>query len=313
MISKERSKGIILSNTDFILNKVGKIVKREGLYFPEELNKVVILYGVRRSGKTFILFDLFKKYRDESLYIDFEDERLVDFGIGDFEVLKEVFFFDEIQMVEGWERFCRRAIEREDINIFVAGSSSEIMPYKIHTFLGGRSWSLEVAPFSFREYLQAKGLKVDEEYIYTSKKALLKSHFSEYMRWGGFPEVAFLEGEYEKDKLIKEYLAAMFFRDLVERFKMNNIHLLDTLMDRLFSCFSQKFSLTAFYKQYKGKFPFSKDSLYIYYKYFLESMLIFEARKFSESTFIRLRNPAKIYLVDVGLSRRVTSPDSGRI
>lgn len=327
MISREKLKEIILSNQEFILTQVKKIVKRENILLPERLNKVVIFYGVRRSGKTFVLFDLFKKYRNESLYIDFEDERLTNFKANDFEILKDVFlelapltlnkrkkfFFDEIQNIKGWEKFCRRAVEKENIDIFVAGSSSRIMPLEIHTSLRGRAWSVEITPFSFREYLQAKNILIDENFIYGSKKVIVKKHFSDYMKWGGFPEVVFLKDEFEKNKLIKEYFAAMFFKDLVERFNMNNIHLLDLLIDKLFSSFSQRFSLTAFYRQYKGKFPFSKDSLFSYYKNLLESMLIFETRKFAESTYKRLRNPAKIYVVDGGLARKVASEDLGRV
>jgi len=74
MVSKELLKEIIISNEEFISRQVKKITKREGISFPETLNKVVILFGVRRSGKTYILFDLFKKYKDQALYIDFEDE-----------------------------------------------------------------------------------------------------------------------------------------------------------------------------------------------------------------------------------------------
>lgn len=327
MISREKLKEIILSNREFILTQVKSIVKRENIRLPGRLNKVVIFYGVRRSGKTFVLFDLFKKYRDESLYIDFEDERLMNFGVNDFEILKEVFlelvplplnkkkkfFFDEIQNINGWEKFCRRAVEKEKIDIFVAGSSSKIMPLEIHTSLRGRAWSVEITPFSFREYLRAKNISVDESFIYGSKKVLTKRHFSDYMKWGGFPEVVFLKDEFEKNKLIKEYFAAMFFKDLIERFNLNNTHLLDALIDKLFSSFSQRFSLTAFYRQYKNKFPFSKDSLFRYYKNLLESMLIFETRKFTESTYKRLRNPAKIYVVDSGLARKVASEDLGRV
>ena len=105
----------------------------------------------------------------------------------------------------------------------------------------------------------------------------------------------------------------MFFRDLVERYGITNIPLLDSLTDKLFSSFSLKFSSTSFYKQYKGRFPFSKDLLFRYYKYFLQSMLVFEVRKFAESTYKRMRNPAKVYLVDTGLCRRTTSADAGRV
>jgi len=104
----------------------------------------------------------------------------------------------------------------------------------------------------------------------------------------------------------------MYFRDLVERYNITNIHLLENLTDKIFSSFSMKFSLTSFYKQYKDKFPFSKDLLFRYYKHFLQSMLVFEVRKFAESTYKRMRNPAKVYLIDTGLCRRITSADAGR-
>jgi len=327
MMEKEKLKEIILSNREFINKEVKYIIKREKVRLPKGLNKVVIFYGVRRSGKTFVLFDLFKKYYNKSLYIDFEDDRLINFSVNDFEILKEAFnelfphllsenkcfFLDEVQYINGWEKFCRRAVEKENINVFVAGSSSKIMPLEIHTTLRGREWSIEITPFSFKEYLLAKGVILGNEYLYGSKKVILKNHFSEYMKWGGFPEVTLLENDFEKKKLLEEYIAAMFFKDLVERFNMTNKSLLNTLTDKLFSSFGQRLSLNAFYKQYKDKFPFSKDSLYEYYKNFIDSMLTFEIKIFSESTYRRLRNPSKIYVVDQGLVRRVTSEDKGRI
>ncbi len=198
--------------------------------------------------------------------------------------------------------------------MFVTGSSSRVMPLEIHTSLRGRAWSTEVTPFSFREYLHLKGLNTkDKKIIYGSKKALVKKHFAEYLKWGGFPEASLLKSDFEKRKVIKEYIEAMFFKDLVERFNITNIHLLKVLTEKLFSSFSTKFSLTAFYKQYHQKFPFSKDTLFSYYNYFLESMLIFEIKKFSESSYKRLRNPAKIYLIDTGICKKVTSADWGRI
>ena len=328
MISKNILKEIIVSNEDFILQQIKTIVDREGVVFPEILNKTVVFYGVRRSGKTFILFDLFKRYRDHSLYIDFEDERLLGFELKDFDRLKDavlelkphligkelVFLLDEVQNIEGWERFCRRSVERENIRVFVSGSSSKMMPSEFQTELRGRSWSAEVLPFSFREYLRADDIDIsDKSLIYGPKKALIKKYFSEYMKWGGFPEVFFLKSGFEKKRLIKEYFGAMYFRDLVERYNITNIALLESLTDKLFSSFSMKFSLTAFYKHYKDRFPFSKDLLFRYYRHFLQSMLVFEVRKLTESTYKRMRNPAKVYLVDTGLCRRTTSADTGRV
>lgn len=328
MISKEILKEVIVSNEAFILGQVKNIIPREGIYYPEQLNKVVVLYGVRRSGKTFILYDLFKKFSQRAVYIDFEDDRLIGFDAQDFEKLKDsvltlkphlisqelVFLFDEIQNIEGWERFCRRAVERENIKIFATGSSSKMMPFEIQTELRGRAWCVEIMPLSFNEFLMTKGINTtDKNLFYGANKSILKSHFSEYIRWGGFPEVSLVESEFEKRKLLNEYMSAMFFRDMVERYGITNIMLIESLSDKLFCSFSLKFSLSSFYKQYKNSFSFSKDLLFRYYKYFIESMLMFEVRKFSESTYVRMRNPAKIYLIDTGLARRVTSSDSGRL
>lgn len=328
MLGRETLKEVIVSNENFITRDIETIVERENIFLPAKLNKVIVFYGVRRSGKSYVLFDFFKKHKDSAVYVDFEDERLVDFGVNDFQRLKEAFLelkphllekevfllFDEAQNIKGWESFCRRAVERENVKVFVTGSSSKMMPEEFHTSLRGRSWSIELLPFSFRECLRIKDIDPkDRSVIYGRKKPLLKKYFSEYLKWGGFPEVVLSVSEFEKRKLIKEYLEAMFFKDLVERFDISNMHLLDSLREKIFSSFSLKFSLTAFYKQYKDKFPFSKDSLFLYYKHFLSSMLAFEVRKFSESSYKRLRNPAKIYLVDTGIAKRVTSADSGRL
>jgi hypothetical protein len=94
---------------------------------------------------------------------------------------------------------------------------------------------------------------------------------------------------------------------------MTNIPLFDALSDKLFSSFATRLSLTAFYRQYKDLFPFSKDLLFQYFHHFEESMLIFAVRKFSESSYKRSRNPVKIYPADTGLCRRVASEDAGRI
>jgi len=328
MINKEKLKEVIIYYKHYIHNQIGNILPRENLRFPRQQKKVVMLYGPRRSGKTFVLFNLFKQQAKRCLYVDFEDDRLVGFQAGDFETLREaflelnpqlieegkkVFLLDEVQNINGWERFSRRLVEKENTSVFVAGSSSKFMPEEIHASLRGRQWSVEVTPFGFREYLATKDIVPDDEYIYGPRKVLTRKHFFDYLKWGGFPEVTFSKDEFEKRKLLSEYLGAMFFKDLIERFNITNIHLLDALIDRLFSGFSSEFSVTAFCKQYKDKFAFSKSKAFEYYHNILDSMLLFEVKKFAESTYTRMRNPAKIYLVDTGLAKRVTSEDTGRL
>lgn len=328
MISTEILKDIIASNENFIMKTVHSILERRSVQLPTSLNKVIIFYGLRRSGKTFILYNIFRNNPDTSLYIDFEDERLGNFQLNDFERLKNVFFelkpqligkkiiflFDEIQNVDGWEKYCRRVVEKEGHQVLVTGSSSRMMPLEIHTELRGRSWSVEVMPFSFNEYLIYNNIDpLNKKWKYGNNKIHLQKYFLKYLKWGGFPEVIIAKEEFEKNKLLTEYLSALFFRDLVERFKITNIQLLEHLIDKLLSSFSLKISLSAFYNQYKTQFQFSKDLLYRYYHYFIQSMLLFEVTIFSESSYKRNRNPKKIYLTDIGLCKKVTSEDRGRV
>lgn len=332
MINSELIKDLIKTNEEFILKEIQDIIPRKEIIIQEKfasnkLKKVNILYGARRSGKTFILYDIFQKNRDTSLYIDFEDERLRDLELDDLDLIKEIYFelkphlidknkifflLDEVQNVDGWERFARRITERENITVYAAGSSSKITPQNIHTSLRGRAWGIEVFPFSFSEYLQVKDMNLESS-VYGKKKALIKNALSEYLIWGGFPEVSVVESEFKKRKILDEYLDAMYFKDLVEKHEISNISLLETLKENLFSSFSSKFSLTAFEKKYKGSFPFSKDSLYSYYNHFIESMLVFETRLYTPSAYKRRRNPPKVYLVDTGLTRNVGTEDKGRL
>jgi len=277
MISSGLIKDIIKSNEEFILNEITRIVPRIDIIEPtkfasDNLRKVNILHGVRRSGKTFLLYDIFQENKESSLYIDFEDERLRDIELDDLDLIKESFFelkphlietkkvfflLDEVQNIDGWERFVRRITEREDITVYAAGSSSKINPKNIHTSLRGRAWGIEVFPFSFPEYLQIKGLDLKSS-VYGKNKVLIKNALSDYLTWGGFPEVSLVDSEFEKKKILREYLDAMYFKDLVEKYEISNIPLLETLKENIFSSFSAKFSLTAFEKKYRGSFPFWK-------------------------------------------------------
>lgn len=326
MISKNIIKEIILSNREFILESVSGIVPRAAAEVVAP-GKTVILYGIRRSGKTFILYDIFRRNSGAALYMDFEDDRLTGFTAADFPTVQDaflelrpetsgriVYLFDEIRHVEEWERFCRRVTERENAAVYVTGSSSKLMPLEVDTAIRGRAWSVAVFPFSFPEFVQLRMGRPDRnEILYGTGKVETKRLFAEYAKWGGFPETALNADLPGKTKLLKEYLRAMFFRDLVERYGMTNIALFDALADKLFSSFSTRLSLTAFYRQYKDLFPFSKDLLFQYFHNFEESMLVFAVRKFSESSYKRSRNPVKIYPADTGLCRRVASEDAGRI
>jgi len=327
MISRQLLKEVIATNIVYILEKVRPVVPRERVAWPVVPGKVVIFHGVRRSGKTFLLYEALKGLPDQGLYLDFEDDRLDGFAVADFALLKSafldlypqkagaeiLFLLDEVQRIPGWERFARRAVEREGDRVAVAGSSSAISPAGIHTSLRGRAWSQEVLPFSFREALSARGIRAGKQPLFGKKQVPIRVAFREYLSWGGFPEVVLASTDEDRRKLLREYYGAMFFRDLVERYTITNAPLLERLSETLFSSCSRKVSLSALLRQWKQLFPFSKDLLYRYYSHVLDSTLIYESRTFSSSVHARQRNPAKVYLVDTGLARRITSSDLGHL
>ncbi len=326
-INKDVLKRVIVENREFINKISSALVDREMIQLPESVKKVVVLYGVRRSGKTHLLYQLLRKNSKNSMYIDFEDERLHGFSVDDFETLRESFYelfpqlidekvfflLDEVQVVDGWEKFCRRVIEKSPAEVVVAGSSSRIYPENISTQLRGRAWSIEVFPFSFKELVTLRGLETDDITISSKERFKMISFFEDYLKWGGFPEVVTAKNDFEKQKISEEYLDAIFFKDLVERYEISNLLLLKSLRNKIFSSFSTRFTLSSFHKKLKGSFPFSMDLLTRYYQHLLDSKTVFEIRKYSDSEYKRTRNPAKVYIIDQALANKVAHDDSARI
>ena len=165
-MDKDIIKQIILEQ-----EKAGKFatpgIEREQLALIDSLiplSHAIIISGVRRCGKSTLMRQILKKhYADEIYFVDFEDERFVNFTTQDFNLLyevlielyglKHVFFFDEIQNIEDWELFVRR-IHREKNKIFITGSNASLLSSELSTRLTGRHIVVELLPFSFREYLR---------------------------------------------------------------------------------------------------------------------------------------------------------------
>ena len=290
-------------------------------YIPREYNipinskKIISLIGVRRCGKTSILFNIIKELQktvdiENILYINFEDDRLFGLKIDKMDNLIEAyyelypqkreekvyFFLDEIQNIENWELFVRRIYDTLNIQIFITGSSSKLLSAEIATSLRGRTISYEIFPFSFKEYLRWKDIKVN----LNSPKSLsfIKNALDAYLKEGGFPE-CIDEDKFVSRKIISEYINLIVYKDIIERYKLKNIDLLKHLIKYTFSNMGTLLSFNKLYNEFKSMgYKLSKDTLFDYFSYLEDGYITFKVPIHRNSVKEEIRNPKKIYAVD---------------
>lgn len=217
------------------------------LQLPLSSGKVVTLVGIRRSGKTYLLFETMRRLeaqgfdRRQQIYLNFEDDRLLPIRPRELDLIlrahEELFpemagrrkhlFLDEVQKAPGWETFVRRVHDTEDVQIFVTGSSSHLLTHEIATGLRGRSISFEVFPLPFAEFLGFRGL-AHEPYSRVSE-ARMAAALLDYLTTGGLPEVVLAEPAL-RQRILSEYVDLVFYKDLVERYRVVNPQLLRRLL-----------------------------------------------------------------------------------
>lgn len=292
-----------------------------------DTGKVIALYGPRRCGKTYyfyqIMQELFAKNipSDRMLYINFEDERILPFYKEDWELLLDAYFelypenihnklylfLDEVQETPLWEKFVRRLSERGNSYIFLTGSSSKLFSKEIATALRGRTLSFFLMPFSFKEFLRAKNFDMGRHAQYSSARHKVKKLFDEYIQFGGFPEV-FCKEEPLKTQILQGYFELIFYRDIVERYKIRNFNLMKDMMRYLISHFSTLFSLTGYYNFLKSSSQkIGKDTLFEYLSWLEEINFVKLIPLFDFSLKKQMVNPKKVYCIDTGLISAVSS------
>ncbi|HQI97823.1 MAG TPA: ATP-binding protein, partial [Syntrophorhabdus sp.] len=276
-MQKDLFKRIIADSQD---KNLAGVIDRN-LEIPLDTGKIICLIGVRRSGKTHVLYSIISKLRktvDPSniVYINFEDDRLFPLELKDFNTLldayyelypnkkneKVYFFFDEIQNVQNWEKFIRRLYDTENCSIFLTGSSAKLLSREIATALRGRTLSYEVFPLSFSEYLRFKGIKTDGHSSKT--QALIRNAFSDYLTRGGFPELIHYDQSLST-KILQEYIDLIIYRDIIERFGVSNTFLLKRLVKFCFTNISTLVSLNKLYNSFKSEgLNISRNTVYEY-------------------------------------------------
>ncbi|RLE46533.1 ATP-binding protein [Candidatus Woesearchaeota archaeon] len=325
---KEVFKKII---SEWLEKKLPDLVERD---IPTKLtNDILSIIGPRRAGKTFFMFQIIKGLlrktnKEEILFIDFEDNRLVGLKPKDLDDIfiahKELsnkspkyLFFDEIQEVKLWSKFIRRLHNTQKFKIIISGSSSKLLSKEIATELRGRYSSRFITTFSFKEFLKFKKFKFTRTTEYTEKKGVLLRLFKEYLETGGYPEIIKLNDFFERKEKINNYYDTIFYRDIIERHKITNYDALDALMNYLLNDYATIFSITQFEKFLKEKGThISKKTISAYLKYLSEAFFIYAIEEFSYSAKKRLMRPKKIYVIDNGMISCLStqfSPDKGRM
>jgi len=328
-MKKDIFKGLIV---DFQKRDISHVIKRETT-IPLDTGKIITIKGVRRCGKTCLLFSLINSLRERIdkkniVYINFEDDRLFPLQSEDLAALtdafyelypdkkneKVFFFFDEIQDVKGWEKFVRRIYDTENCSIFITGSSSKFLSKEIASSLRGRTLSYEIFPLSFTEFLRFKHIEID---LYSSGSvARIKNALHEYIMKGGFPEVV----NYDRELFIRtlqEYVDLIMYRDILERFNITNTFLLKYLIKFCFTNISTLISFNKLYNDFKSQgLHLSRNTIYEYMSYLEDACALFMVPLHSASVREEWRNPRKIYTVDVGFKSVIEYPalkDIGRI
>lgn len=280
------------------------------------INKAITIIGPRRAGKTFYILQKFSKLRKAgkaAVFFPLDDDRIYPPTPDDLSTLVRVFyelfpdadekylFLDEIQNVPNWELFVKRVMERDGFRVYLTGSSSKLLSREIATALRGRTLTFEMLPFSFREFLRAKGIEVGR-YLSTREEAVVKTLLREYLEFGGFPEVVLIEDTYLKRKTLSEYVDVMLYRDVVERHGVKNLKAVRLFLKLLITSFAKEFSVNRTARYMKGiGVDVSKNTLYSYFDYFEEAYVIFPLKKFSYNLREVENSLPKVYVVDTGL------------
>ncbi|MEK6948502.1 MAG: ATP-binding protein [Nanoarchaeota archaeon] len=246
-MEKNKLKEVLQDQQD-LFDKVDDLIEREvSLKDYMKGNEIVIITGIRRCGKSSLLKLISKKLNEKFIYMNFDDIRLTDFKVENFEDIEEIvseiygiktnviYLLDEVQNVSSWERWVNNLYAKK-IKVFVTGSNSSLLSSEISTFLTGRNKVIKLYPFSFREFLLFKKIKAD--YQTTDERRAVSQAFNKYFEKGGFPLVIINDDL----SLSKQYFEDILNKDVIKRYNIKKVKELKDLILYLFSNVSKTYS-----------------------------------------------------------------------
>lgn len=300
------------------------------MQLPLDGGRIVTVTGIRRCGKSSLLGLTINRLleagvpKERILYVGFDDERFLSMTPDNFDELLQAYremypttslqdvymFFDEIQLVSGWELFVLRVYKNYCKHIFITGSTAKMLSEEIASALRGWPDEYREYPLSFEEYLSFKGIEADK---YSEEgKAMMTFAFRDYCDEGGFPEVVCAQTKSEKVKILQSYFSTMLFRDMIEHYHIGaSVSVVRYFLKRVMNNLTKPTSVNNIYNDLKSQgLKVAKDSLYLWLDYACNIFLFRKVQRYTKSMVKQSSSPAKYYMADIALRNAVLLPES---
>lgn len=305
-----------------------EVIERD-VELPINRKKIITVPGVRRCGKSTMMEIAINNLVKEGvpkrniLWIGFDDERLFnmysdeldDVIVSYMEMFPDVpikdtyMFFDEIQLIKGWEYFVLRVYKSYCKNIYVCGSNAAMLSSELGSALRGYPLEYEAYPLSFNEFCRFNGIATDA-YL-EQDKARLKNTFEEYNRASAFPEIVLTPSRSEQLKLLHGYFDTMILRDLAEHYNITNTGVVRYFVKRIMANLTKPTSINAIYNDIKSQgLKVSKDDLYLWADYACNVFMFVRTPRYNRSIVKEHKSLDKFYCIDNGLRSAVLMPQS---
>lgn len=306
-INRDVLKQIIIDQKEMYLDN--PLISRD---YDLEENVNYCFVGIRRTGKSYMMYQQIHNLMNDGIsssqivYVNFEDERLLEIGVDDLNTILEIgiefsgskgkpyLFLDEIQNVDGWEKFVRRVADMK-YRINITGSNSKMLSKEIASTLGGRFMILNVFPYSFKEYLSANHIEnVRLDQIGTKKRADIVSQYEQYVTYGAFPELVDIKN---KRVFLNNIYQTVYLRDIITRNKITNDFTVRLILKKIAESVTKALSFNRLTNIVKSTgISIGKQTVINYVGHMLDSYLIFSLQNYASK-----KTSPKYYFMDTGL------------
>jgi predicted AAA+ superfamily ATPase len=219
-------------------------------------------------------------------------------------------FFDELQLIDGWEYFVLRTFKNYCKNIYVCGSNATMLSTELTTALRGYPLEYETYPLSFHEYCRFKNIKTN--HFLEQDKVRLRMAFEAYNRDSAFPEIVLTTSPTEQLKLLHTYFDTMLLKDLVDHYQISNISVVRYFVKRIMANLTKPTSINGIYNDIKSQgLKVSKDHLYLWANYICDIFMFVRIPRYHRSLIKEQNSPDKYYCIDNGLRSAVLMPQTG--